>query len=105
MLFFDREVLCHPEDLERAFVSILDCSNQTLSKHGYIRVITRPKGLRVEVEISDSGSLHSSLFLGQVSFNGEAVRNLVISAVLFGGFFHSRFYRIKALGEHGFIIV
>ena len=55
MLFFDREVLCDPEDLERAFVSILDCSNQTLSKHGYIRVITRPKGLRVEVEISDSG--------------------------------------------------
>ena len=55
MLFFDREVLCHPEDLERAFVSILDCSNQTLSKHGYIRVITRPKGLRVEVEISDNG--------------------------------------------------
>ena len=57
MLFFDREVLCDPEGLEKAFVSVLDCSSQTLkNKDGYIRVITRPKGMRAEIEISNNGT-------------------------------------------------
>ena len=55
MLFFDREIVGYPEELEGALVEVLDCSSQTLDKQGHIRVITRPKGPRAEIEISDNG--------------------------------------------------
>ena len=59
MLFFETRGVVPPRGFGEGLCQYFGLSPESgkhFSKHGYIRVITRPKGLRVEVEISiDSG--------------------------------------------------
>lgn len=55
LLFLDRPVAVYPKKLEQALFEIMNSSVHTMQSEGRLRVVTRPKGRRVEIEISDTG--------------------------------------------------
>jgi signal transduction histidine kinase len=62
MLFLDRPVEVFPEQMRNAITRVLANAADRIKKDGKIRVVTRPKGDRAEIEITDNGrSLRSSL--------------------------------------------
>lgn len=54
-LFMDRDVAIYPVRLEQALVNIVNNAVQSIDGAGMVRVVTRPKGSKVEIEITDTG--------------------------------------------------
>ncbi len=54
-LFMDRDVAVYPVRLEQALVNVLNNAVQSIEGAGMVRVVTRPKGTKVEIEITDTG--------------------------------------------------
>ena len=56
LLFLDRPVSVFPKHMEQAIFEVLNQSMNTLADEGRVRIVTRPKGQRAEIEISDTGA-------------------------------------------------
>lgn len=54
-LLLNQNVNVFPVRLEQALVNILNNAVQAIDGKGVVRVVTRPKGTRAEIEISDTG--------------------------------------------------
>lgn len=54
-LLLNQSVSVFPIRLEQALVNILNNAVQAIDGKGVVRVVTRPKGARAEIEISDTG--------------------------------------------------
>lgn len=54
-LLLNQNVAAFPLRLEQALVNILNNAVQAIDGQGVVRVVTRPKGNRAEIEISDTG--------------------------------------------------
>lgn len=54
-LLFDKDLPLDPVRMEQALVNFLNNAVQSIDGEGSVRVVTRPKGNRAEIEISDTG--------------------------------------------------
>ncbi len=54
-LFMDRQVPVYPIRLEQALVNIVSSAFESIPGNGTVRVSTRPKGQKAEIEIADTG--------------------------------------------------
>lgn len=72
MLFLDRPIELFPEQMEYALEKILAHTAQRIKKEGKIRIVTRPKGSRAEIEITDNGRLSRQGLTGKESQLGVA---------------------------------
>jgi signal transduction histidine kinase len=54
-LLLNQNIAVFPLRLEQALVNILNNAVQAIEGKGVVRVVTRPKGTRAEIEISDTG--------------------------------------------------
>lgn len=66
LLLLDRPVRVNPSQIEQALSHILDNAVEAVSPQGAIRVVTRPKGARAEVEITDTGRGMDEVTLARV---------------------------------------
>jgi signal transduction histidine kinase len=55
-LFLDRKIPVFPQRIEQALVHIITYAAHSIEGEGSVRVVARPHGGKVEVEISDTGS-------------------------------------------------
>ena len=55
MLFLDRPVEVFPDQMRHALVRVISGAADRIKKEGKIRIVTRPRGTRVEIEITDNG--------------------------------------------------
>lgn len=53
--FLERKIPVYPVRLEQALVNILNNAVQSIDGMGMVRIVTRPKGQNIEIEISDTG--------------------------------------------------
>lgn len=72
MLFLDRPIELFPEQMEYALEKILSHTAQRIKKEGKIRIVTRPKGSRAEIEITDNGRVLRNTFSSKDSQLGVA---------------------------------
>lgn len=78
MMFYDRPLSLHRSSLEQALENILISSVGSLQSEGKLRLVTRPRGVRAEIEISDTGHGWSSTDIKEHTRLGAA-QNLLRS--------------------------